>query len=66
MGRHAFDRPAVKRGRKVNCLSGDPADQLHERHEASDFDTKTQDRLGAVKAQTHQRPASAVCRHRRM
>jgi len=38
-------RPAVKRGRKVNRLSGDPADQLHERHDASDFDTKTQDKL---------------------
>jgi GST-like protein len=29
----------------VNRLSGDPADQLHERHDASDFDTKTQDKL---------------------
>jgi GST-like protein len=38
-------RPTVKRGRKVNRLSGDPADQLHERHDASDFDTKTQDKL---------------------
>jgi GST-like protein len=41
------DRPAVQRGRKVNRLSGDPADQLHERHDASDFDTKTQDKIGA-------------------
>ena len=41
-------RPAVKRGRKVNRLSGDPADQLHERHDASDFDTKTQDKLTAA------------------
>ncbi len=40
-------RPAVKRGRKVNRLSGEPADQLHERHDASDFDTKTQDKLTA-------------------
>jgi GSH-dependent disulfide-bond oxidoreductase len=40
-------RPAVKRGRKVNRLSGDPADQLHERHDASDFETKTQDKLMA-------------------
>ncbi len=39
-------RPAVQRGRKVNRLSGDPADQLHERHDASDFDTKTQDKIG--------------------
>jgi GST-like protein len=38
-------RPAVKRGRIVNRTSGDPAQQLHERHDASDFDTKTQDKL---------------------
>src|SRR6476469_7026855 len=36
-------RPAVKRGRIVNRVSGDPKSQLHERHEASDFETKTQD-----------------------
>jgi GSH-dependent disulfide-bond oxidoreductase len=42
-------RPAVKRGRKVNRLSGDPADQLHERHDASDFETKTQDKLTAAR-----------------
>ncbi len=41
------ERPAVQRGRKVNRLSGDPEDQLHERHDASDFDTKTQDKLAA-------------------
>ncbi|MBM18447.1 MAG: glutathione-dependent disulfide-bond oxidoreductase [Stappia sp.] len=34
-------RPAVQRGRMVNRTSGDPATQLHERHDASDFDTKT-------------------------
>jgi GSH-dependent disulfide-bond oxidoreductase len=39
-------RPAVKRGRMVNRISGDPANQLHERHEASDFETKTQDKIG--------------------
>ena len=39
------ERPAVKRGRKVNCTWGKPSDQLHERHEASDFETKTQDKL---------------------
>ena len=39
-------RPAVQRGRKVNRLSGPPEDQLHERHAASDFDTKTQDKIG--------------------
>jgi hypothetical protein len=38
-------RPAVKRGRMVNRLQGDPASQLHERHDASDFETKTQDKL---------------------
>ncbi len=38
-------RPAVKRGRMVNRVSGDPASQLHERHDASDFDTRTQDKL---------------------
>jgi GST-like protein len=39
------ERPAVKRGRMVNRTSGDPADQLWERHDASDFQTKTQDKL---------------------
>ena len=38
-------RPAVKRGRMVNRTSGEPSNQLHERHEASDFDTKTQDKV---------------------
>ncbi|KAA2244066.1 glutathione-dependent disulfide-bond oxidoreductase [Salinarimonas soli] len=38
-------RPAVKRGRMVNRISGEPASQLHERHDASDFLTKTQDKL---------------------
>ncbi len=38
-------RPAVKRGRKVNRVTGEPSDQLHERHDAGDFDTKTQDKL---------------------
>ncbi len=38
-------RTAVIRGRKVNCTWGDPADQLRERHDASDFDTKTQDKI---------------------
>jgi GST-like protein len=41
-------RPAVKRGRMVNRVFGDPASQLHERHEASDFDTKTLDKLTNV------------------
>ncbi len=38
-------RPAVQRGRMVNRTWGDPAGQLHERHDASDFETKTQDKL---------------------
>jgi GST-like protein len=38
-------RPAVKRGRMVNRAWGEPSTQLHERHEASDFDTKTQDKI---------------------
>ncbi|ANL44452.1 MULTISPECIES: glutathione-dependent disulfide-bond oxidoreductase [Rhizobium] len=41
-------RPAVQRGRMVNRLSGEPSSQLHERHEASDFDTRTQDKLAAA------------------
>lgn len=43
-------RPAVVRGRMVNRTSGDPANQLHERHDASDFQTKTQDKLAASKS----------------
>jgi len=39
------ERPAVQRGRMVNRIWGQPSSQLHERHEASDFDTKTQDKL---------------------
>ena len=38
-------RPAVQRGRKVNRAWGEPSSQLLERHEASDFDTKTQDKI---------------------
>jgi GSH-dependent disulfide-bond oxidoreductase len=43
-----LERPAVRRGRMVNRLSGEPSSQLHERHDASDFETKTQDKLAAV------------------
>ncbi|TAW04187.1 glutathione-dependent disulfide-bond oxidoreductase [Rhizobium ruizarguesonis] len=43
-----YSRPAVQRGRMVNRLSGDPSSQLHERHDASDFDTRTQDKLAAA------------------
>ncbi|MGH6799373.1 MAG: glutathione-dependent disulfide-bond oxidoreductase, partial [Roseiarcus sp.] len=45
------ERPAVKRGRMVNRTSGDPAGQLHERHDASDFDAKTQDKLAPASAE---------------
>jgi GST-like protein len=41
-------RPAVQRGRKVNRAFGEPSSQLHERHDASDFDTKTQDKVNPV------------------
>ncbi|MDY0414941.1 MAG: glutathione-dependent disulfide-bond oxidoreductase, partial [Pseudomonas sp.] len=40
-----LERPAVQRGRKVNRTHGEPSEQLHERHDASDFDLKTQDKL---------------------
>lgn len=39
------ERPAVRRGRMVNRVQGDPASQLRERHDASDFDLRTQDKL---------------------
>jgi GST-like protein len=42
---HVAARPAVQRGRMVNRNWGEPSSQLHERHEASDFDHKTQDKL---------------------
>jgi GST-like protein len=38
-------RPAVKRGRMVNKATGDLSMQLHERHSAADFETRTQDKL---------------------
>ena len=39
-------RPAVLRGRMVNRVSGAPEMQLHERHDASDFNANTQDKIG--------------------
>ncbi len=39
-------RAAVKRGRMVNRMTGEPHEQLRERHDASDFETKTQDKIG--------------------
>jgi GST-like protein len=44
------ERPAVQRGRMVNRVMGNPASQLHERHDASDFKTKTQDKVAAASA----------------
>jgi GST-like protein len=42
------ERPAVQRGRMVNRVFGEPSSQLHERHDAGDFETKTQDKLVAA------------------
>jgi GST-like protein len=39
------ERPAVVRGRKVNRVWGEPSGQLPERHDASDFETKTMDKV---------------------
>ena len=41
-------RPAVQRGRKVNRTFGEPETQLHERHDAGDFETQTQDKIAPV------------------
>jgi GSH-dependent disulfide-bond oxidoreductase len=43
-----LQRPTVQRGRMVNRVQGEPSSQLHERHDASDFQTKTQDKLTAA------------------
>jgi GSH-dependent disulfide-bond oxidoreductase len=45
-------RPAVQRGRKVNCTWGELSGQLHERHDAGDFDSQTQDKIGTDKTPT--------------
>ena len=42
------ERSAVKRGRMVNRINGEPSSQLHERHDAGDFLTKTQDKLAVA------------------
>ncbi len=42
-----LERPAVQRGRMVNRTFGEPASQLHERHDASDFETRTADKWSA-------------------
>lgn len=41
-------RPAVQRGRMVNRTWGEPAEQLHERHAATDFELKTQDKIATT------------------
>ena len=43
-----YQRETVQRGRMVNRVFGELSEQLHERHDASDFDTKTQDKLEAA------------------
>jgi GST-like protein len=43
-----LERPAVRRGRMVNRLSGEPSSQLHERHDSGDFETKTQDKVASA------------------
>ena len=43
-----LERAAVQQGRMVNRISGEPSSQLHERHDAGDFETKTQDKLAAA------------------
>ena len=51
LGRWAEDiwqRPATQRGRMVNRVNGEPSEQLHERHDASDFELRTQDKLEAA------------------
>jgi GSH-dependent disulfide-bond oxidoreductase len=42
------ERPAVQRGRMVNRVMGEPSGQLHERHDAADFETRTQDKIGTA------------------
>ena len=43
-------RPAVKRGRMVNRMSGEPSEQLRERHDADDFETRTHDKLAGAQS----------------
>jgi len=45
-------RPGVQRGRMVNRVTGEPSSQLHERHEASDFDTQTQDKIAPAEGES--------------
>jgi GST-like protein len=43
-------RPAVQRGRIVNKMTGDPSEQLHERHDGSDFELRTEDKIALTPA----------------
>jgi GSH-dependent disulfide-bond oxidoreductase len=52
------ERPAVKRGRIVNRSSGEPSNQLHERHDATDFETKTRDKVMAASSPEGNAPAA--------
>ena len=52
-------RLAIHRGRMVNFIMGDPAIQLHERHDAGDFDTRTQDKAGRGSGG---KPGAVTCR----
>lgn len=45
-------RPAVQRGRMVNRVFGEPETQLHERHDASDFETQTQDKIAPAETES--------------
>src|SRR3546814_14188956 len=56
-----FARPAVARGRKVNRTSGAPSSQLRERHDASEFDTRTQDKLMGEQARSEERRVGKEC-----
>ncbi|MBA3834389.1 MAG: glutathione-dependent disulfide-bond oxidoreductase [Sphingomonas sp.] len=49
--RQIDERPAVRRGRIVNKLNGEPHEQLHERHDSSDFKVRTQDKLERQQAE---------------
>ena len=44
------ERPAVRRGRIVNKLTGDESEQLHERHDSSDFELRTEDKVKGTAA----------------
>jgi GST-like protein len=55
-------RPAARRGRMVNRTNGDLSGQLHERHDASDFETRTQDKLEPASEQPSSGGSAAAAR----